>query len=86
MLRHAQTLVSNIFRFANSSDVQATIIPRPSVCEQRDNECAFHVVANGVLAQEERCFTHTFDQTYVTYIRDIHIQHMVENSEFVPVI
>ena len=79
ILRHAQNLISKLYAFCNEGvsimwNNKTSIVPRPRVVEQQCNECAFHVVANGVLAQQGKCFSHKFNNDYVDYIRNVHVQ------------
>lgn len=87
ILKHAQTFISKIYRLSKAAalptwDAQSAIVPLPTqhVVQQNTNECAFHVVANGVLAEKGFCFSHTFNNTYVDYIRNIHIQLLARNE------
>ena len=87
ILRHAQTFISKIYRLSKATTLptwhaQSAIVPLPTqhVVQQNTNECAFHVVANGVLAERDLCFSHVFDNAYVDYIRNIHIQLLARNE------
>ena len=74
MLAHAQELVNKLYGFVNHGVVpNCKQVASPAVTEQVNNECAFHVVANGVLAHKNCCFTHTFDNDYIEYIRTTHV-------------
>ena len=73
-LSHAQKLVNKLYAFVNREVVpNCKQVASPTVTEQVNNECAFHVVANGVLAHKNCCFTHTFDNDYIDYIRTTHV-------------
>ena len=79
ILRHAQSLISKMYAFCNQGasimwNDQTAIVQRPRVVEQQPNDCGFHVVANGVLAQQDKCFSHKFDNDYVDYIRNVHVR------------
>jgi hypothetical protein len=83
ILAHAQKLITKIYRFSKQSaspmwNDETAIVPRPRVTEQCTNECAFHVVANGVLAKNNQCFSHTFNNDFVNYVRNIHIALVVQ--------
>ena len=87
MLGHAQTFISKIYRLTKAVvlptwDGETAVVPLPTqhVVQQNTNECAFHVVANGVLAESNLCFSHVFDNDYVDYIRNIHIQLLARNE------
>ena len=79
ILKHAQRLISQVYTFSKHSPLpnwnhQTAIVDRPSfVTEQGRNECAFNIVANGILAQTDRCFTHTFNNDFVDNVRNRHI-------------
>ena len=77
ILKHAINLVSKMYRFCKHAeprwDRRTAIVDSPPLTEQNPNECALHVVANGVLAQMDQCFSHTFDNNYVDNIRSRYI-------------
>lgn len=79
ILKHAQKFISQVYTFSKHSPLpnwnhQTAIVDRPSfVTEQGRNECAFNIVANGILAQTDRCFTHTFNNDFVDNVRNRHI-------------
>ena len=77
ILKHAMNLMSKMYRFCKRPeprwDRRTAIVEPPTITEQNPNECALHVVANGVLAQMDQCFSHTFDNNYVDNIRSRYI-------------
>ena len=81
-LKHSMSLVSKIYVLSGVNAAPmwtcSAIVKSPVVTHQNTNECAFHVVANGFLAEQDKCFSHTFDNTFVDQIRSSHIVFISE--------